>query len=190
MQVPSPEAGGPAGRPWRCVIVHLRGNNAPWTHEPPLHSVLCAGEPVPELWMRRGETGGWVVSGFATGDYAAALGDAGDAAAVDTFVAQLSRVLPGAPPPPALRDMVVHSVVCDWRGVGGVGGGYSAPSFGEAAGARREYRKLEGGGRLAFAGEASQEAMMTMNAALDSGRRAAVQLLAGGAIGGRAASKL
>ena len=44
--------------------------------------------------MRRGVTGGWVVSGFATGDYAAALGDAGDAAAVDTFVAQLSRVLP------------------------------------------------------------------------------------------------
>ena len=172
------------------VIVHLRGGDPPWTNEPPLHSVLCAGEPVPELWMRRGETGGWVVSGFATGDYAAALGDAGDAAAVDTFVAQLSRVLPGAPPPPALRDMVVHSVVCDWRGVGGVGGGYSAPSSGEAADARREYRKLEGGGRLAFAGEASQEAMMTMNAALDSGRRAAVQLLAGGAIGGRTASKL
>ena len=172
------------------VIVHLRGNDPPWTHDPPLHSVLCAGEPVPELWMRRGETGGWVVSGFATGDYAAALGDAGDAAAVDTFVAQLSRVLPGAPPPAALREMVVHSVVCDWRGVGGVGGGYSAPSFGEDAGARREYRKLEGGGRLAFAGEASQEAMMTMNAALDSGRRAAVQLLAGGAIEGRTASKL
>ena len=65
-----------------------------------------------------------------------------------------------------------------------------ALAFGEASGARREYRKLEGGGRLAFAGEASQEAMMTMNAALDSGRRAAVQLLAGGAIGGRTASKL
>ena len=56
-------------------------------------------------------------------------------------------------------------------------GSYSAPSLCELEGARAEYRRPEFGGRLCFAGEASEDAMMTMNAAISSGRRAAAEVL-------------
>ena len=49
----------------------------------PLHSMLCAGCAVPELWIKRGRRGSWLVSGFATGSYASALAALPREAAVD-----------------------------------------------------------------------------------------------------------
>jgi hypothetical protein len=53
---------------------------------------------------------------------------------------------------------------------------YSAPSATELPGARAAYRETALGGLVGFAGEACEEACMTMNAALESGRRAARQV--------------
>ena len=50
--------------------------------------------------------------------------------------------------------------------------------FNRLPGARAAYRAPEWAGALAFAGEATQDSMMTMNAAIDSGRRAAAEVLA------------
>ena len=66
----------------------------------------------------------------------------------------------------------------DWAAEPYILGGYSAPSFGEGDEARRLYRRPECGGRLAFCGEATEDAMMTMSAALDSGCRAGAEVLA------------
>lgn len=75
----------------------------------PLHSVLCAGCAVPEVWMRprHGGLPGVVVHGFATGSYADALGAMSPPQLLDAFLAQLSRVLPGADLA-SLRGALIH----------------------------------------------------------------------------------
>jgi len=97
--------------------------------------------------------------------------------AVGAFLEQLAVVLPGALSRQQLDAALRHAVVCDWTSAPHICGGYSAPSAGESPGARAEYRQPECGGRLCFAGEATEESMMTMNAALESGRRAAAEAL-------------
>eukprot|EP00966_Prymnesium_polylepis_P243770 5637591-Prymnesium_polylepis.1 len=99
--------------------------------------------------------------------------------AVDAFVWQLAEVLPGNPGLDALQRALLYAEVFDWASQPYVRGGYSAPSARELPGARSMYRRPEAGGRLVFAGEATEDAMMTMNAALDSGARAARELVQG-----------
>ena len=78
----------------------------------------------------------------------------------------------------ALRARLCHSEVMDWSAEPWALGGYSAPSFGEVAGARAAYRQPACDGLVAFCGEATEDACMTMSAAIESGRRAARQVLA------------
>ena len=102
----------------------------------PLHSVLCVGGPVPEVWFTprrdaRGRLSSWAASGFATGDYATSICARPRGAAVDAFVQQLATVLAAvlfeeagetAPPTAAarsemlarLRCSLLSSEVMDW----------------------------------------------------------------------------
>jgi hypothetical protein len=77
-----------------------------------------------------------------------------------------------------LRTRLVAARMMDWAANPLIMGGYSAPSFGERSGARAAYRAPAWDGTLAFAGEASEDAMMTMNSAITSGRRAAETVMA------------
>ena len=77
-----------------------------------------------------------------------------------------------------LRARLCHAEVMDWQSEPWALGGYSAPSFGEAVGARAAYRQPACDGRVAFCGEATEDACMTMSAAIESGRRAARQVMA------------
>ena len=151
---------------------------------PKVQSVITAGRPgevVPEMWFKRAVGGEWLASGFATGAYAAALASLGEPAAVDLMVAQLCRVLPGkVVGVSTLRRRLRAAKLVDWSADEHVLGGYSAPSFGEGETARLLYRRPEWRGArgpmLGFAGEASEDAMMTMSAAINSGRRAVANL--------------
>ena len=100
-----------------------------------------------------------------------------DAQVVDGFLGQLAAVLPGSSLA-ALRGALRHASVTDWAKEPYIRGGYSTVSAEETPGARAAYRQPEWGGSLSFAGEATQDAMMTMSAAIDSGRRAATEVLA------------
>ena len=168
-----------ASPPWRA------GGAPP----PRVHALITAGAPgavVPEMWFRRLRDGRWLASGFATGGYASALTARGEAAAVALALAQLARALPGeVDGAAALRARLVAARLVDWSACAHVRGGYSAPSFAEHRDARAVYRRAEWDGRLGFAGEASEEAMMTMSAAIDSGRRAARQVAEAIQAGGR-----
>jgi len=162
-----------------CLV--FDGAARPWREQAgaPLHSVLCGDRClVPEVWMRprHGGRQGTVVHGFATGSFAEALGAMPEAEVVRSFVSQLARVLPGADLA-AMRRTLVHAHVTDWAKERYIRGGYSTVSADERPDARALYRAPEWRGQLCFAGEATQDAMMTMNAAIDSGRRAAAELL-------------
>ena len=162
-----------------CLV--FAGPGRPWCEAPgaPLHSLMCAGWPVPEIWMRPRHRGleGAVVHGFATGSFADALAVLKHAEVVDGFLGQLAAVLPTSSLA-ALRGALCHSSVTDWAKEPYIQGGYSTVSAEEAPDARAVYRQPEWDGRLSFAGEATQNAMMTMSAAIDSGRRAAAEVLA------------
>ena len=162
-----------------CLV--FAGPGRPWHEDPgaPLHALICAGWPVPEVWVRsrHGGLDGTVVHGLATGSFADALGVTEDAQVVDGFLGQLAAVLPGSSLA-ALRGALRHASVTDWAKEPYIRGGYSTLSAEETQGARAAYRQPEWGGSLSFAGEATQDAMMTMSAAIDSGRRAATEVLA------------
>jgi len=162
-----------------CLV--FAGPGRPWREAPgaPLHALVCAGWAVPEIWMRPRHRGleGAVVHGFATGSFADKLGVPTHAEVIDGFLAQLVAVLPGSSLA-ALRGALRHSSVTDWAKEPYIRGGYSTVSAEEAPGARAVYRQAEWGGRLSFSGEATQDAMMTMSSAIDSGRRAAAEVLA------------
>ncbi|KAL1511359.1 hypothetical protein AB1Y20_006161 [Prymnesium parvum] len=152
----------------------------PYGGEALLHSMLCADCVVPELWLRGGRRAdSWIVSGFATGDFAESLAAMPRDEANARFVAQLARVLPESPGLRALQQAQRYFDVFDWGAEPHVLGGYSAPSLEELPEARAIYRRSEAAGRVVFAGEATQESMMTMSAALDSGTRAATELIEG-----------
>ena len=148
---------------------------------PKVQAIITAGKPgevIPEMWFRSSGQQ-WLASGFATGAYAARLADLGEADAIELMLKQLSHVLPGKVLDlPALRDNLQAAKLVDWSADGYVAGGYSAPSPGESDTTRAHYRRVEWCGKLGFAGEASEESMMTINAAITSGRRAAVEVIA------------
>ena len=129
------------------------------------------------MWFKRTPSGGWMASGFATGSYADGLAALGEERATELMLNQLSRDLPGASLE-RLRARLIATKSYDWAAAEWAGGGYSAPSFREADGDRAVYRRVEGEGRLFFAGEACEDACMTMSAALESGKRAADEILA------------
>jgi monoamine oxidase len=76
-----------------------------------------------------------------------------------------------------LRGSMVSAHVVDWAAEEWVGGGYSTLSVGEEPHARAAYRAPAHGGLVCFCGEATEDAMMTMSAAIESGRRAAAEVL-------------
>ena len=165
-----------------CKIM-LLFRKPPWaaapSANPRVHSIISAGLPgrvVPEVWFKNIPDGSWFVSGFATGTYADALGALGEAAASDLLLLQLARSFPAAMSLESLRALLVASRLVDWSKEPYVGGGYSSPSFDEHEQDRALYRRPEWNGLLCFCGEATEDACMTMSAALESGKRAASEL--------------
>ena len=192
-----------------CKVV-LHFSRVPWPEHGaiaaalsahPLHSIISARGPVPELWFRSGNSGEWTASGFATGDFAAALGAMSQAAAAQAMLGQLAGVLSkvlaiavrahdtdrsdghfsGAECDAdellsRLRARLVGAHVVDWAAEPWIGGGYSSPSFAELPHARAAYRSPSFGGLVSFCGEATEDACMTMSAAIESGRRAAQEV--------------
>lgn len=152
----------------------------PWaaapSANPRVHSIISAGLPgrvVPEVWFKNIPDGSWFVSGFATGTYADALGALGEAAASDLLLLQLARSFPAAMSFESFRAFLVASRLVDWSKEPYVGCGYSSPEHEQD---RALYRRPEWNGLLCFCGEATEDACMTMSAALESGKRAASKL--------------
>jgi hypothetical protein len=163
----------------------------------PVHSILSTGTLLPEVWFTTGPSGTWIASGFATGDFATEVAkQAEEGQTAEGMLCQLSamlssivserrdrlssesdeghaRLCSSGPMLSALRSRLRDSRVVNWEANPWILGGYSCPTFAELPGARATYREPVCDGRVAFAGEATEESMMTMNAAIESGRRAA-----------------
>jgi hypothetical protein len=117
-------------------------------------------------------------AGFIAGPRADGIAAIGAPEAARRFLAQLDAMF-GTPsdPAPASGSYVRHEVF-DWSQQEWVGGAYSFPSLGAEAGDRAALAAPVGG-VLFFAGEATHEAVNPcMQAALETGGRAAAQALA------------
>ena len=124
-----------------------------------------------------GGGGRFKLTGFATGARATSLAATPEQELVDGVLEQLVRMFGVVASVAEARDALVHSFVFNWADEPFVGGGYSVPTVGEGADARQVYAAPCGpDARVAFAGEATNFPMMTMHAAMDSGRRAAGEI--------------
>ena len=159
-----------------------------------LWDVVCVGAFLPELWIldfppkptgpcadaavaRRTKA---VVTFFACGDLADALTrEMSREEVLERALAQLDEMFgehAGEPAPSRARlvDWRFH----DWASAPHVGGAYTHPSVG-AAGAREKLAASEWGGALVFAGEATHAGVNPcMQAAMETGIRAAEEILA------------
>ncbi len=159
-----------------------------------LWDVVCVGAFLPELWIldfppkptgpcadaavaRRTKA---VVTFFACGDLADALTrEMTREEVLERALAQLDEMFgehAGEPAPSRARlvDWRFH----DWASAPHVGGAYTHPSVG-AAGAREKLAASEWGGALVFAGEATHAGVNPcMQAAMETGIRAAEEILA------------
>ncbi|KAI8469401.1 MAG: amine oxidase-like protein [Monoraphidium minutum] len=149
-----------------------------------LYDVCCTDCFAPEIWSTQhapaegGAAHLHAMVGFIAGDRADAVGRMGAAEAVRRFVAQLDAMFGStSDPAPASGALVAHEVF-DWSEVEWVGGAYSFPSFGAEDGDRRALAApVEG--VLFFAGEAAHAAVNPcMQAALETGGRAAAEAAA------------
>jgi len=122
--------------------------------------------------------------------FAANLAAFSESQIVATFLKQLDTIFGAQPNSEAHCDdsssrspatnSCLAGFVFDWSKVPFVRGGYSFPSVHESPEARALYARPEFGGRLQFAGEASdhEQAFMTMHSAIRTGERAAKQIAA------------
>lgn len=177
----------------RAAISRLRMGNAAkvvcafsrrfWPDD--LYDVCCTGAFAPEIWSTQhapvpgapGE-GLHAMVGFLAGARAAKVAEIGDAAAARLFVEQLDEMFGSPDCPRPATDSLVRYVVHDWAKEEWVRGAYSFPSLGAEAG-DREALAAPVGGSLFFAGEAAHpDVNPCMQAALDTGGRAAAAALA------------
>ncbi|KIY95491.1 hypothetical protein MNEG_12471 [Monoraphidium neglectum] len=176
----------------RAAIQRLRMGNAVkvvcafrrrfWPED--LYDVCCTGAFAPELWnTSHAPTGAagehlHAMVGFIAGERADAIKGMGHAEAARRFVAQLDEMFGSASDPAPASASLVRYEVFDWSEVEWVGGAYTFPSLGAEEG-DREALAAPVAGALFFAGEASHPAVNPcMQAALETGERAAAQVVA------------
>jgi lysine-specific histone demethylase 1B len=178
-----------------CVKLFLRFSQPFWPEE--LQGVICAECTVPEFWVNEKQPAKgpkeYVLVGFLCADNARRLSAMTRIEARDACLAQLDEmfgatehnlrhnaaacVRAGGVANPATRAFI-DMVIQDWTESPHIRGGYSSPSpFAAAPGADRRALARPVEKQLFFCGEATQEVFATMHAALDSGRRAAKEVL-------------
>ena len=117
------------------------------------------------------------VTGFVCGERAAHLSQHKDADKVRLLVQQLDEVLGSATCAKPASDSFVRGAAIDWSKVQYIEGGYSSPSLGARPGDRNVLAQPQGG-VLFFAGEHTHQSINPcLQAAMDTGDRAAVQVL-------------
>jgi len=147
--------------------------------------VVCAHQPLPEIWMTRypvedvGHVGADVhcVTAFCTGDRARHLSALAAPEAVALLLKQLNDMF-GTPadPRPAQRAFV-RGYVRDWSKAPFIGGAYTHPTLGAKVG-DRDLIAANVGGAVFFAGEHAQLDMNPcLQGAMETGVRAAVEAL-------------
>eukprot|EP00884_Botryococcus_braunii_P007305 jgi/Botrbrau1/16576/Bobra.0068s0007.1 len=122
-------------------------------------------------------TGQYVVTGFAAGKRAAALGQMREGSLLLKFLQQLDRIFGTPERARPATGAFLRGYVVDWSRVPYIGGAYSHPSLGAQLGDRETLGEPVGD-TLFFAGEASHPSVNPcMQAALETGLRAAQQVL-------------
>ncbi|KAF8072874.1 PAO3 [Scenedesmus sp. PABB004] len=149
-----------------------------------LYDVVCTDCFVPEFWMTRHAVTDpaherlHACVGFIAGPRADALSGMAPEAAAAAFVGQLDEIFGTPADPRPASDSYVKAHVFDWAREPWVGGAYTFPSLGAEAGDRAALAAPVGRA-LFFAGEATHTAVNPcMQAALETGERAAREVLA------------
>jgi monoamine oxidase len=138
------------------------------------HLVICADTFVPQFWTYGKDVP--IVTGFVTGDQAAAASALPPRQAADSFIKQLDAVYGTESNPRPATDAFVDFMIQDWTKQPYVRGSYSAPSVG-GNGCREALAKPIGRS-IFFGGEAtSLSAAATIHGAMATGQRAAEDLL-------------
>lgn len=149
-----------------------------------LYDVVCTHCFVPELWMTQHEVIDsssnhlHAVVGFIAGERATALSKMQPEAAVQKFLDQLDEMFGSSQQQRPASAAYVKAHIFDWAQEPYVGGAYSYPSMGAEDG-DREALAAPVDGTVFFAGEATHTCINPcMQAALETGQRAARQVLA------------
>ncbi|GAX76666.1 hypothetical protein CEUSTIGMA_g4112.t1 [Chlamydomonas eustigma] len=149
-----------------------------------MFDLICTDSFVPEMWMLRyqevmpGKGHPNIITGFISGEKADIASAMPESTAIASFLGQLDSIF-GTPeaPKPATHNLAA-GVVYDWSKNDFVKGGYSYPSLGALRG-DRESLAAPVAGTVFFAGEATSTALNPcVQGAMDTGRRAATQVLA------------
>lgn len=150
---------------------------------------VCPGAFVPEWWVKDGARSGGtatgtVITGFLCGRFAAAASALGRDGAVAAALAQLDAMFgtEGDAAPAAAAFRGAH--VVEWAAERWACGGYSHPSLGARPG-DRDALAAPLDGTLFFAGEATHAGVNPcLQAAVETGERAAAEVAAAAAAGG------
>ncbi|GBG31967.1 Amine oxidase family member 1 [Hondaea fermentalgiana] len=159
-----------------------------------MHGMVCSDCHVPELWVHGAgalvgpdgdardnvavqtaeNEGCQVLIGFAMAGAAANLACFQEAQVLEIFVRQLDEIFGQS----CATQNFQNGFVLDWSKEAYIRGGYSFPSIHEEVDSRSLIARAEYGGRLHFAGEATDasESYMTMHAAMRTGVRAADEI--------------
>ena len=154
--------------------------------------MICADSLIPELWFKTlppalpppsppgsdtlepnttsGKGSEFLVTGFATAEYAVQLRKLGKDAAITATINQLDQMFGGVA---SHGDTFIDGIMHDWSQEPFIRCGYSYPKLGGEDAFSELARPLPNG-RVMFAGEAyTTGPNMTVHSALDSGARAA-----------------
>lgn len=136
-----------------------------------LHGIVCSDTFAPELWFDG--TGPWYATAFFTSDQARGVAAMTTDAAFDALLAQISEMFKCD-----AATWYQGGFLVDWGAVPYIWGGYTTPSLKELPEARHALASSLYGGRLCFAGEATDpHAFMTAHAAMRTGQRAAGEVV-------------
>lgn len=160
------------------------------------HGAICSDCTIPEFWakdvgqfsdafgnvlkeMVSPDRGYVCLVGYAMADFADHLSSLDEEQVLTIFLQQLDEIFRDRGNQVASRAFQ-GGFVHDWSKVLHIRGGYSFPGIHEESDSRALYARTEFGGKLLFAGEASddQNAFMTMNCAITTGERAANRIIA------------
>ena len=179
-----------------CAKILLKFSAPFWPSD--MHGMICTDSFVPELWVNstsgtgdlvvmQGDAGNLVgvdkplpngseefwVTGFCCGKSALAATSVPSSVAVERFLAQLATIFEGT----EVCGKFIRGEVHDWSKDRFIRGGYSYPSSTELPRARQVLAEPLSS-RLYFAGEATNtRCFMTLHGAIDSGCRAASEVL-------------
>lgn len=157
-----------------CIKIALRFHTRFYPDD--FNGMICSDCPVPEFWSisRNSESNEYIMIAFATSSYATHLSNMTSQELSTTILSQLDRIFGHGKTPAS--DSYIDMVVQDWTKDRFIRGGYSSPSFYVSA-EDREYIASPIEQTLFFAGEYTSQNYMVMQSAIESGIRAANEII-------------